>query len=84
MTASAAAIETGLPPNVEKVNPGIIVRDFGRGNRHADGNAVAHAFRRSDDVRLDVPVLDAEPFVAGATPAGLNFVGDEESAVLVA
>src|SRR5262249_42448772 len=48
----------------------------------ADGRAVGHAFGRSDDVRFDVPMLDAEPFVAEAAPARLDFVADEDAAVL--
>ena len=61
---------------------GEFVSHFRRRDRHADRHAVAHSLGRGDDVRLDVPVLDAEPFVAGAAPGGLHFVGDEQAAVL--
>ncbi len=59
------------------------VGDFGRGDGEADGEAVAEDFGGGEDVGLDLPVLDAEPAFAGATPAGLDFVGDEVSAVLL-
>ena len=47
------------------------------------GHAVGHAFRAGDHVRNDFPILDAEPFLSGAAPAGLHFVGDEERAVFL-
>src|SRR5262249_18520138 len=48
----------------------------------AEGRAVGHAFGGGDDVRLDVPMLDAEPFVARAAPSCLHLVADEDAAVL--
>src|SRR5947209_1636085 len=59
-----------------------LVRDFGSGDGDADGDAVAETFGGGDDVRLDVPVLDAEPLVASSAPGRLHLVGDEEAAVL--
>jgi hypothetical protein len=50
--------------------------------RDSDWHAVAEAFRRRDDVRLNIPILDAEPFLAGASPGSLHFVSNEEAAVL--
>src|SRR2546423_2763543 len=57
--------------------------DIGTGERSADWNAVAHAFRRGDDIGSDLPLLDAEPALASASPSGLHFIGDEESAVVL-
>ncbi len=51
------------------------------GDRGADGHAVAHAFGAGDDVGNHFPVLDAEPVLAGASEAGLHFVGDEQAAI---
>src|SRR5438105_15482549 len=45
--------------------------------------AAAQCFRKGDDVRLEVPVLEAEHF-SGAAESGLDFVGNEERAVLAA
>src|SRR6185312_7354511 len=47
--------------------------------RHAGGDAFGHA----DDVGLNAGVLDGPP-LAGAACSRLNFVHDEEDAVLVA
>src|SRR2546430_9263577 len=49
---------------------------------HADRHTVAHAFGAGDDVWRDFPMLDAEPFLAGASPAGLDFIVNVEAAVL--
>ena len=83
MTARAATEVTGLPPNVEIVSALKLVGQLGGGDRRADGNAVAHALRAGDHVRRDFPVLDAEPFLAGAAEAGLHFVGNEKAAVIL-
>src|SRR5579864_2082551 len=58
-------------------------RDFGSGYGEADRHSVGHALRARDHVRHDFPLLDAEPFLSGAAPACLHFVGDEERAVLL-
>src|SRR5258708_2463044 len=52
------------------------------GHGYADWNAVGHAFGGRNNVGRDFPLLDAEPAFAGASPAGLYFVGDEEAAVV--
>jgi len=57
--------------------------NFRGGDGEADGHAVGHAFGAGDHVRRDFPLLDAEPFFAGAAPAGLDFVGDEQGAVFL-
>ena len=49
----------------------------------SDRHAVRHAFCGRDDVGIDLPLFDPEPFFAGAAPGGLNFVGDEEPAILL-
>ena len=48
----------------------------------ADGRAVAEAFGAGDDVGRDALLLDAEPLAAGAAPAGLHFIADEDAAVV--
>ena len=47
--------------------------------RHAGGDALGDG----NDVRLNAGVLDRPPF-AGASRAALNFIGDEQNAVLIA
>src|SRR5260370_26780934 len=51
-----------------------------RANRNV---AAAQCFREGDDIRLEVPMLEAEHF-SGASKSGLHFVRNEESAVLAA
>src|ERR1700730_12098748 len=43
----------------------------------------AQGFRQRDDVRLDVPMLEAK-HLSGAAKSGLHFVGNEERAILAA
>ena len=57
----------------------ISARAHGDAERHAGSNALGHA----DDVRLHAGVLDGPP-LAGAADAALDFVGDQQNAVLVA
>jgi hypothetical protein len=60
------------------------VGDFGGGGAEAEGDVGGgDAFGGDEDVGLDVPVVDGEPF-AGAAPAGHDFVGDEEDVAAVA
>src|SRR5713226_4395625 len=59
------------------------VHDFGAAGDGGDGHAAAERFRHSDQIRLDAEMFGGEPF-AGAGEAGLDFVGDEEDAVLAA
>src|SRR5258708_8250918 len=56
--------------------------NFRRGHGQSYGYTIAHAFRAGDHVWNDFPILDAEPFLAGASPAGLHLIGDEERAIL--
>ena len=51
----------------------------GQGTAHRE--AVRHPLGDHHDVRLDLPVLDAEPAVAGAPEPGLDFVADEHAPV---
>src|SRR5437762_5333140 len=53
-----------------------------RGHRQANGHAVGHTFRSGDHVRNHFPLLDTEPSLTSASPAGLYFVGDKQRAVL--
>lgn len=54
---------------------------------HDDGGArdvaTGKGFGHGDDIGIEVPVLEAEPF-SRATEGGLDFVGDEQSAVFLA
>ena len=59
------------------------IGDFRRGDGQAHGHTVGHAFGAGDDVGLDFPVLDAEPLLAGASEARLDFVRDEQAPVLL-
>src|SRR5438046_10198898 len=53
-----------------------------RGHRQANGHAVGHTFRSGDHVRNHFPLLDTEPSLTSASPAGLHFVGDKQRAIL--
>ena len=68
------AAESGNSHSLESVG------DFRFCDGSAHGRAVGHAFGGGEDVRFHVPVLDAEPLLAGAPEAGLHLVGDEEPA----
>src|SRR4030095_9691375 len=57
------------------------VGNLWRSDGCADGNTVGHSFRKSHDIGLDVPVLDAKHFATGAPPPGLYFVGNKQAAV---
>src|SRR5580704_10427888 len=56
--------------------------DFGACGEGAEGESVGDAFGGDQDVGHDSVVLDGKHFT-GAGEAGLDFVGDEEDAVLV-
>ena len=58
-------------------------RDAGLRHQTADRDAAAERFRQCDDVGLDVPVLMSEPF-SGSAETALDFVDDQQSAVLFA
>src|SRR5258707_817208 len=53
------------------------------GNGQADGCTVGQSLRAGQNVRRHFPLLDAELFLPGTAPAGLYFVADEESDVLL-
>ncbi len=55
--------------------------DVGAGGHGGKGPAVADAFGHGDHVGGDAPVFEAPEVVAGATEAGLDFVGDADAAV---
>src|ERR1700683_1257685 len=57
------------------------IGEFRGGDRRPDGDAIAEPFGAGDYVRRNLPLLDAEPFLAGPAEAGLNFVGDEQAAI---
>src|SRR5437588_6801245 len=45
--------------------------------------AAAQCFRKGDDVRLEVPMLETEHF-SGASKSGLDFIGNEKRAAFPA
>src|SRR5260221_13000888 len=57
-----------------------LFRSLGHGQ--ADGLAVGHSLRAGEEVRLDPVLLHSPPLAAGAAPSGLDFVGDEEPAMV--
>ena len=59
------------------------VQQVAAGDHAADGEAVAQALGERHDVRDDPVRADAPEVLAGAAPAGLHLVGDEQDAVLV-
>ena len=59
------------------------VHDLGPADDTGDGIAAGHGFRHGDEVRHHARMLDGEPG-AGAAEARLDFIGDEQDAVLVA
>src|SRR5712691_5839646 len=59
------------------------VHDLGAAGDRGDGHATAQGFRHGDQIRLNAEMFGGEPF-AGASEAGLHFVGDEENAVVAA
>src|SRR5207237_5751730 len=58
-----------------------LIRYFRSRDRDSDRHPIAKALCRSNDVRLDIPVLNAKPFFARTPPRGLHFVGDEKASV---
>src|SRR5208282_1560885 len=59
------------------------VHDFSAARYSRDGHAAAHGLRHGDQVGFDAEMFGSEPF-AGACKSGLDFVRDEEDAVLAA
>src|SRR5437762_3386264 len=58
-----------------------LIRHFRGRDRNTDWHTIAEAFRGSNDVGLDIPVLDAKPFFTSASPRGLHLIGDEKPSV---
>ncbi len=81
MAASAAAHDTGLPPNVLPSPPTCTASmTSARPGDTRDRHASAEPFRGRDEVGHDALVLAREPR-ARAAEAGLHLVGDEQHAV---
>src|SRR5690242_1842053 len=59
------------------------VHDFGAAGDSGDGHAAAERFGGGDQVGLDAEMFGSEPFTS-AREARLDFVGNEENAVLAA
>ena len=75
MLASAAAHETGLPPNVERWSPGLYAAAI-------SGQSAGDAFGGDQNVWSDAIMFDSEHF-PGAPETALDLVGDEEDPVSV-
>ena len=78
--AHMAAMQIGLPPNVEMVFALPGRGDLVGGDRGAHGEAFGDALGHDHDVGLHAPVLDAEPRVARAAEARLHLVDDQQAA----
>ena len=59
------------------------VHELGARQHHAQRHAGGNALGDGDDVRLNAGVLDGPPFSA-ASRAALDFIGDQQNAVLIA
>ena len=78
-----AAESGGVDDATVELIEGLLV-DVPAGDDGAHGDvAAAEGLGQGDDVRLEVPMLEAEPF-SRATQAALDLVGDEEGAMLAA
>src|SRR5438552_750459 len=77
----------GITSRGRCMNKRIAVHDapnFGRGHEGADGhNAATKSLGRGDNIGNDIPMFDAPKF-AGASHAGLYFVGNEQDFIFVA
>ena len=82
MTARPTAIETGLPPKVANVSPGNLSATSAVAIVQPIGTPLPIPFAEVMMSGVDAPVLDAEPLVAGAAPAGLHLVRDAQAAVI--
>ena len=76
--ARVVAMVTGVAAESGESQAADGFRHFWRGDGAADGTAVAHALGEGHNVGFHAPVFNAEPLAAGAPPAGLHFVADEE------
>ena len=76
-------MEIGLPPKVDRPTAWQAVHQVAAGDDAADREAVAQALGEGHHVGRHAVVLDAEERAAGAAPAGLHLVGDEQDALLV-
>ena len=80
-TARAAAVHTGLPPNVLPCRPGVSNSAAGPTARHrADRQPPAQPLGQGHHVRRDAVVLVGEKR-AGAAHSGLHLVEDQQCAV---
>ena len=82
ITALAAVVVTGLPPKVEMVRPLTESATSGVATVRPMGAPLPRPLALVMMSGRHAPVLDAEPLAAGASPAGLHFVADEDAAVV--
>ena len=75
-------MESGLPPKVE-IELAEAVHHLGPADHAAEREPVADALGEGEQVGSHAVRLVAPEVVAGAPPAGLHLVGDEQDAVLV-
>ena len=84
-TATAAAHESGLPPNVPPSPPGgHRVHDRGTAGDGRERQAAADRLARDEQVGLDAVVVLDRPHLPGAPDARLHLVVDVEDPVLAA
>ena len=67
----------GIPAESGNGQTLVCVGDFRAREREADGSAVGHALGAGDNVGLHLPMLNAPPLLAGASPGSLHFVSDK-------
>ena len=83
MTASAAAQEPDSPKSSAEAAGAGGVHDLGAAGDGGEREPSAERLGGEDEVGLDVELLGGEEG-SGAAEAGLDFVGDEDDAVLLA
>ncbi len=76
-----SGVSDGIAAESGDVNAFPSVGDFGFCDSDANGHAVTEAFGAGHDIRRDTPLFDTEPLIAGAAPACLDFIADEDAAV---
>src|SRR4030095_5695658 len=61
--------------------PGVFVGDLRSCGRAPDRGSVGHSLCKGHDFRLDIPVFDSAPAIAGPSPSCLHLIADKDAAV---
>src|SRR6266511_624086 len=72
----------GVAAKGRKSQAWILIGHFRRRDGDSDGHSVTKTLCGSDDVRLDVPMFNTKPLIAGAAPGSLHFISNKQAAVL--